>query len=1338
MGLISWIKGRHYDRLLSKADDLVNKHQFKEAELIYRQLLGKHNLAAVHLANRFVLYSDGVDEKLSALNSIVSLNEFTDESNREAFDKELKEHVDSMEKLADISFEKKQFKEAVSLVDAIQSYKGDETFERKIHRYHAYLSFTKLVRHLDYKDYLDETITELKKYVPYCKAEIDVFVVSLKSQEYYLRAIKLLYAFISLDANYRRQIIDLIVEIALGKDADIGKPKKISDFCSDRLICEEAARELYKQSIEADGNKWYTKAVVFDSFASEFLSEDNAFNVNRCQHLFNEMESRADANEIKALLKKTNELNLTEQQKNDLKQRIASLAQNTTPEKGIEICKLFDKERTFNSIYIEQANKLASVDVKKIDAYELLKVISQCTDIDSYVDTLAVFVRSIPDYGKEFVRIAIDKILRHKSLPLLEKYWRVKEDTLFFDEIIAPSSVLKDDAVRFISDHHGLFLHDKKTLSSFLHAIDSLGDNSYAYNAAEYLHKQGCSVLNYYLSKAATLCNNKEHAESVNFIEHTLETIDFLHIPEPDWIPLYLRKRAVETASINVLSQKVVEYCQTIDTIIRSSANLDDYSDKSYMDHWKTYIDLVVKMSEEQPKEKAIEDLTEVRELIATQCKAFPTFPELQNTLATRITKLQWEQGKEYEEDKEYDNAIIHYKAIIQDGTPAYYNKAEYRFLICLVKSAHISYSIEQKIKTALDRRSYESLKEDLAYRYACLLLKLARPYDAKGIVSTYLPQESQFLELCNNMCIKESELKLSEFNDRIKAISENKLSLVEVTDFLNRFAEYKTIITRSLTDTTNKFISYERKIESYIIKSLFEEEQYEEALSRLVNMYPRFYEDDTNFRNVAIAALGVVESNEVYKEAKYKDAISIWLSAIYNDQLFVRCLDYTSWDDPYTFTLNGSLGNSNEDDHKGLPDNINFNEPEDNQNIAIASVQNSLIVRMENLIRDYHPEMEEFFNEEKESLDALIALQLDEKCFIVSPYLARQNTRALETIKDSFDAELRHQYDNEEDVLSLGVKYGFNEGKYHSYKEALDCAIRCKTAVGNNTQLLTELASLPKVYEFEKLFSSLKSFFSTKMSEDIRSKLHYKKFIDNYEFICKAFDDSSLSLAFSQYANGEVVHLLNDGSMKERDGAVLLARIYKIAPSSIQVKQNLEGVIRSLVRVCVKDNNQEDELSLNEAVRIAGPYFKKIADLSMIVLKVNNETMSKTNALDRMYMFYLNDKDNDEICANLTTLCDICIWEYVIRDSYESYSVMNILNKILQDRSTTFIKHSDTFASSYNKIMNGISPDNITSVVMGINLNSKGMAIRKGLAYFASFSPKGKISDPFAKFLHL
>ena len=1339
MGLFSWIKDKYNESRLNKADRLVQEKRFSEAEEIYRKLFYNHLLAVPHLANMFVSSSNSVDERISALKKIVELGSFANDGNRHLYDTELKAHIRNMESQASTLFHNKQYKQAVSLIDSLISLRGsDAAFMNRVHQYHAYLSFSIIAQTARYQEHLDDTIKELKAYAPSCKSDIKYFVDNLTASSYYYRAIKLLQPFLSLSSEYREQIVKFVVAILSGKDKGIKKPSKISSYCDDKKICADVADRLFKLSRDAANKKDYQTSVLFDNFAAEFLSSDNNFNVARCSHIFKELEPRADAKEIKDLLGKAKDLKLTNEQILNLKKNIATVARQASPGQGIDICRLFISEKDFDAIYIRQAERLASTRVAAINTNELMSVIKNNTDEDSFVDVLVPFVKFIPQYGSTFVKSAIDKIVRHKSMPFLKQYWKVKEDVAFFNQLISPSSDLSKDTVNYITDNNKDFLHNGTLLSAFLKAIDKLKDNDFAYEAAERMYAKGCGVLHYFIDKTNSRCDKLNGEESVKLIDRTLKSIDYLHNDNPIWISLFIRKRNIEKKTITTLSQSIPFCRESIDTILNSSLDVNSVSEPSYFALWEEYADLALKKAESQPKDKAIQNLSEVKNFISANCQSYPKQQILTDNLNTRIAKLRWEIGKEYEEDGEYDNAISQYKAIVMEGAASFAPKAEFRNLICHIKGNRLYGSIDADIKKALGKKSFQALKDDLAYRYACMLIKNTHSCEAEKILRTYLPTETGLIALCENIYIKESEKYLEEFNAKMAAVADGTMTLQEALDFFNNFSDYKQVISRSLTDTTNKFVSYRRKLETYIIRLLFDEEKYALAFSKLLSMYPKYYEDDTNFRNVAIAALGIVESDDTrINEDLYKKAISIWLSAIYNDRLFVKSLDYTSWDDPFSFTLDGSLGNSSDDDYEELPDNINFEEPIENQNIAISDVQNSLITRMETHIRNNKPDFEQFFNEEKESLDALISLRLDEDCIIGAPYFASQYKDVLESIKDSFDAELSFGYGNEEDVLCLGVKYGFRDNEYAEYKEAELCADSCKAAhMKNVTQLKTSLNSLSKVKKFDKLYASLKAFFSSKMNEAIKAKMEYKQFIDIYEIVCNAFNDVSLSLGFSQYANSQVIRLLSDDSMKERDCAVCLARIFKIAPNNIQVKQNLEGVLRALVRICVEKNDQTDQNALNNAVSIAGPSFQRIVDLAMIVQKVNNDKMTKKDALPAVYNIYKRNKNEDDVSENLATLCDLCIWEYIIGDALGSYAVRNTIDNILNDRSAAFISHSDCFAKSFFKIMNGLSKENRMSILFGINLNTKGQALRRGLVYFVKFSPDGVLPDAITKIL--
>ena len=51
-----------------------------------------------------------------------------------------------------------------------------------------------------------------------------------------------------------------------------------------------------------------------------------------------------------------------------------------------------------------------------------------------------------------------------------------------------------------------------------------------------------------------------------------------------------------------------------------------------------------------------------------------------------------------------------------------------------------------------------------------------------------------------------------------------------------------------------------------------------------------------------SVMCLGMAES-EMLNDDNYKEVIAVWLTAIYDIRLFIRSLDYTSWDDDFGLT---------------------------------------------------------------------------------------------------------------------------------------------------------------------------------------------------------------------------------------------------------------------------------------------------------------------------------------------------------------------------------------------------------------------------------------------------
>lgn len=1441
MGLISWIKGKYYDSRLDKADRLVLENSLDQAEEIYRSLLGNQDLAIVHLADMFVSHSQGVEGKLKALKDIVDLQGYSNEQNRQDYERCLTTHLNNIESFANDRFRDESYYDAVLLIDAIQTYlNNNRAYDEKRHRYHAYLAFTKSQQTSSYDLLINETITELNQYEQSRTSDIMAFVDLLKSKNRYSRIIKILTPFLSLDKDFKKLAVDAVVNVVLKKDEDVKNPKKISEFCSDSSLCKDAANELVSLSASSAKKSDYKTSVLFDSFASEYFSSDNQFNNTRCIHVFEELSTRANATEIKQLLEMAKDLKLTDAQIDSLKIRIAKIAEKADPESAINICRLFISEKTFDFIYINQAENLVSNgNQSKINESELKQLIHDNTDEDTIVDVLSLFVK-ISSFEKLFFDTAISKIKRHKSMSFLEKYWDVKESMLFFATLISPSSDIAKEVVKFVSDNHKKFLHTKELRTAFCKSLDSLNDNAYAYTASEYLIQKKCDVNSYYVTVSLNESKNKKSPDAISIINHSIsvlsdkqllerkkqiirqlikeqdfelsekeakslvdvdneaetllaevyynkgkytsetsekkecyylvlglcedgkvnpsfksskedvlkgliflsrnaydggkeqeayEILDRIKSYQTYWLPLFIELRNRDFSNVSFLGQKIKFEEETISQISESVKNTKDIKYSSYFALWDSYIDLLYNKAKSQPKEKAIDSFIKARTLLNAQCNSNYANGKV-DTLTKDIVKLEWSCATELEADIEYERAITLYEAVKSENIPSYKDRAELRSLICNVKSGTIDTQKEQRIANALDLKSHESLKDDLAYRYACYLLQSTRPADAEKILKKYLPDEKSLLALCENIYIKESEKYLLEFNKKIKSVIEGTMTVVEATSFLQEIDQYKAKISSKLTDTSSKFNSYKSKLESYILRRMFNEEQYDKAFDKLVAMYPAYIENDNQFRNVAIAALGVVESGKA-KGKILKYAISIWLSAVYTDRLFVKSLYYTSWDDDFTFTLQGSLGKTRDYDYDNLPENINFDDPVDNQNVAIKDVQVSLYSRMETFIRYNYPKYEQFFIDEKEALDNLINLNLDQNCITAAPYLAMQLVSVRKSIKEALDYEVEQGYDNKEDVLNIGVRYGFSGNEYSSYKEAQQKAYSCKIAIsGSLMTIRVAFSALPEIKKYSKLYASLKSFVSSRMNEDIKSKLDYKKFIDMYEIICKSFNEAPLSLAFSNYANGEIVQLLNDDKMQLRDGVGYMVRVYKIAPSSIQVKQNLEAMLVELAVQAEQNNSSADKTAVDNAIKNTDKAFKSVvedavvqATLSVIVAKVNSGSMSRDKALKDVYDLYKKDPNNDRICQNLVTLCDMCIIEYVIANKWGVSSVKSILDSLNNNKSTSFNKHNGKLAQSYSNIWDKLDSNN-HMLLMGLSvpgktLNDKGLALKTGLDYY-------------------
>ena len=801
------------------------------------------------------------------------------------------------------------------------------------------------------------------------------------------------------------------------------------------------------------------------------------------------------------------------------------------------------------------------------------------------------------------------------------------------------------------------------------------------------------------------------------------------------WTTCYLKLRLKDLKAISGIAKRLSFIQDTIATTFEKKT--EEVADPYQLDILcNDYHELIVNKANSQPKNKAIESLSEFRSFLTEKANHINSFNELLDNVSKLINKKRWELAVEMEEECSFPTAIDEYMKLSEEGGTIYSKRAKLRSYICILKSGKINSVDEEGIKEILKLKSFESIKEDLAFRYALYLLGSTRPAEAENILRTHLPEEKELLSFCENIYIKEAEDKLKEFNEKIDNIINGTMSADDALLLLRKLGSYHKAISDKLPDTSQKIKQQRSKIESYIIRSLFADERYSEAYKRLVSIYPNYLDNDIAYRNIAIASLGILEANETDDET-IKRSIAIWISAVYTDRLFVESLAYTSWDDQYTFTLSKSLGASKDYEYDVIPDNVNYDEAIENKNISIRDVQNSLLIRLETIIRNQYPNYESFYNKEKNAISSLIELNLDENCTLITPYLALLFDDAYDSINHALENEYEQDYGNQETILALGVTYGLNGSYFIDYREEKNKADKFILALNNSPQALSRAcSSIKTTKKYSNLFSAIKSAALTKINEAIKVGMLYSVFLSRFEKVCNSLNETDLSLTCANYVNGQVIHRLNTKELKESEGIGYLVRAYNLAPSNIQVKNNIEAILGTLVEQHIKNDSRQAKKAIDQVLLDTGKTFKKTIDLATILHKVINDKLDKDDALDEVYDIYLSHKNDDEVCDLLVALCIACINTYII-GNYLSYSVQKKLDKIYNNRSARFIDHSGDFANEFAKQMDRLSDHNRIVIMMGINLNDDGVAFRRGLSYFAKFAKPGTLPQEIVSIFH-
>ena len=669
---------------------------------------------------------------------------------------------------------------------------------------------------------------------------------------------------------------------------------------------------------------------------------------------------------------------------------------------------------------------------------------------------------------------------------------------------------------------------------------------------------------------------------------------------------------------------------------------------------------------------------------------------------------------------------------------------ADFRYVICKLKKGDNNVSVQNgpKIESLLEKAPAAFIDErnEVAYRYALQLLRAGKTDGSLSIVKQYLPQESTLKQACEQQYIIDGLKRLDGFNAKLEQIRTRQLSSDDAIHMVNHMLEFADDVKYVLNISRPTLSKYRKSIKNYAILKLFDEGKYNVAFDKLKKEHSNFLEDLTSLRNIAIVCLNMAESGMI-DDDNYEEVISIWLTAIYQERLFIKSLDYTSWDDQFTFSLADAYGHFDSDSVGDLPDNVNFDEPDGSTtNVAIKDVQQSLLNRFEAAINENNRYLQ-FFNEQKEAMDDLLELNLDEKCRIVAPFFAEESDDIFSEIESAFETDRINHYANYEDVLATGYKFGLTEDEYGEYHEAsgyYDECVRVLDIMGlQGVKTAYSRTKINAIKEFPNKWDSLLSIVKGKVgslgsSDKSRFDLNY----NCYLVICSALKDGTISFPFANYVMQHIVAEVNGHRISKAKAADYILSVYLLDPSNPRTQDNLSTLFEMLAREDDLESRNAVSTILNKVQSANASFYRKLnqeyqqakidKDLNEIVAKVNNNTMKKSDALKRIHPLYTSYPDNERLCGNLATLCDLCVMEYVIGQAYGRTDVERILNQIIANKSQEFRRHSSVFRKSYNSIWNQLPFEtrmlidgDVLGSLYGKTLNDKGLALKKGLDYY-------------------
>lgn len=538
----------------------------------------------------------------------------------------------------------------------------------------------------------------------------------------------------------------------------------------------------------------------------------------------------------------------------------------------------------------------------------------------------------------------------------------------------------------------------------------------------------------------------------------------------------------------------------------------------------------------------------------------------------SQLAKVFYDFGIENEKAEKYVDAIRDYSKSLkhanESSNSSIKNLSICRTEICKLKNGEII----SENNLAEINKAPKSIQFDFYFRYAKRLLVNGDYNNAEKIITGKLEKSNREVEKLYSFIKTDRQnkaiIKVNEINETVNNLYSNSIDIEDVKKIYTEIDKSLLSVEKEFPAISAKLNNLRPSLFNRILNYYIDERQYGNAIS-LIEKFPNFYQFPELIKNLGVCSYNFAHDGNI-TEKNYKSIISNWLTAVYSDKVIIKSLEYASWDDDYTFTLNDSLGAKYEI-YDDLPENINYDESSED-NISIGVTQRELLNQFEILLNKTvsNPTLlsacQHYYSYEKESIEKVIEL-LDKDILIAGPHFAKTFS-INEDIIEFLDNEYS-EYDNEE-ALQAGIPFLKDNSdtyvrEYATAKELVD-SVRIYIEREDLKAIKDANSDRKKslIEKFETIQNKIQdSFFSilaSKIEDDDESVVLIKIMEEVIKF--SPINDK-LKYQYSTYVSNYCIGKVNDQEISNYEALVLMKQAYFFSTSNPRICKNIISLIR-------------------------------------------------------------------------------------------------------------------------------------------------------------------------------